>query len=198
MQHRCKAILRNGFSNWILAVWFPRKQRKTVLFFLNTFHHFRNFPWLKWYHSIQRISSSRSYFFWPVTTDTGAGSEFHPATRSLALSRAEDLRAELLRAEHLKAEAVWEDSSRWAKTGMLFFFFFGHSLDVRNEYTSCLPFLKKQTTSCSLHFRVSVEGLINTDWAPSHHRHKHGIQSTKCHCEKECSSRQSKAASLWK
>ncbi|XP_051943225.1 uncharacterized protein LOC127615910 isoform X2 [Hippocampus zosterae] len=47
-----------------------------------------------------------------VTTDTGAGSEFHPATRSLALSRAEDLRAELLRAEHLKAEAVWEDSSR--------------------------------------------------------------------------------------
>lgn len=125
MQHRCKAILRNGFSNWILAVWFPRKQRKTVLFFLNRFlHHFRNFACLKWYHSIQRISSSRSYFFWPVTTDTGAGSEFHPATRSLALSRAEDLRAELLRAEHLKAEAVWEDSSRWAKTGTLFFFFF--------------------------------------------------------------------------
>ncbi|XP_077411925.1 uncharacterized protein LOC144042806 [Vanacampus margaritifer] len=46
-----------------------------------------------------------------VTTDAGAGSDFHPAMRSLALSRAEDLRAELLRAEHLKAEAVWEDNS---------------------------------------------------------------------------------------
>ncbi|XP_049604229.1 uncharacterized protein KIAA1614 [Syngnathus scovelli] len=47
-----------------------------------------------------------------VATDTaGAGSEFHPAMRSAASSRAEDLRAELLRAEHLKAEAVWEDNS---------------------------------------------------------------------------------------
>ncbi|XP_037131602.1 uncharacterized protein LOC119136887 [Syngnathus acus] len=51
-----------------------------------------------------------------AATDTGAGSEFHPATRSAAASsRAEDLRAELLRAEHLraehlKAEAVWEDN----------------------------------------------------------------------------------------
>ncbi|XP_077371165.1 uncharacterized protein LOC144014782 [Festucalex cinctus] len=46
-----------------------------------------------------------------VTSETGAGPDFHPAMRSLALSRAEDLRAELLRAEHLKAEAVWEDNS---------------------------------------------------------------------------------------
>ncbi|XP_061551047.1 uncharacterized protein LOC133412049 isoform X1 [Phycodurus eques] len=46
-----------------------------------------------------------------VSADSSSGSEFHPAMRSLALSRAEDLRAELLRAEHLKAEGVWEDSS---------------------------------------------------------------------------------------
>ncbi|XP_061694581.1 uncharacterized protein LOC133510556 [Syngnathoides biaculeatus] len=46
-----------------------------------------------------------------ASADTGSGSEFHPAIRTLALSRAEDLRAELLRAEHLKAEAGWEDSS---------------------------------------------------------------------------------------
>nr|XP_057921642.1 uncharacterized protein LOC131124827 isoform X2 [Doryrhamphus excisus] len=46
-----------------------------------------------------------------VSADTGLASEFHPAIRNLALSRAEDLRAELLRAEHLKAEAVWEETS---------------------------------------------------------------------------------------
>lgn len=47
--------------------------------------------------------------------ETGPGSEFHPALRSLALSRAEDLRAELLRAEHLKAEAIWEENSDGSK-----------------------------------------------------------------------------------
>ncbi|XP_054622998.1 uncharacterized protein LOC129176712 isoform X2 [Dunckerocampus dactyliophorus] len=46
-----------------------------------------------------------------VSADTGPASEFHPAMRNLALSRAEDLRAELLRAEHLKAEALWEETS---------------------------------------------------------------------------------------
>nr|XP_061784042.1 uncharacterized protein LOC133575373 [Nerophis lumbriciformis] len=46
-----------------------------------------------------------------VSADTGPASEFHPASRNLALSRAEDLRAELLRAEHLRAEAAWEDTS---------------------------------------------------------------------------------------
>ncbi|TRY88981.1 hypothetical protein DNTS_016481 [Danionella cerebrum] len=36
-------------------------------------------------------------------------SESHPALRSLAISKAEDLRAELLRAEHRKAEIHWDD-----------------------------------------------------------------------------------------
>ncbi|XP_029929626.1 uncharacterized protein LOC115374705 isoform X2 [Myripristis murdjan] len=54
---------------------------------------------------------------WDATPDgTGLGgdpsssSESRSALRSLAMSRAEDLRAELLRAEHLKAEAIWEES----------------------------------------------------------------------------------------
>ncbi|XP_077580620.1 uncharacterized protein LOC144201732 [Stigmatopora nigra] len=51
----------------------------------------------------------------PVLADSGIGSEFHPAMRTLALSRTEDLRAELLRAEHLKAEAVWEDNTDVAR-----------------------------------------------------------------------------------
>ena len=53
-----------------------------------------------------------------LTGDLGSGPECRPALRSLALSRAEDLRAELLRAEHLKTEAAWEensDGSRQAK-----------------------------------------------------------------------------------
>uniref|UniRef100_UPI003AAA49D9 uncharacterized protein n=1 Tax=Centroberyx gerrardi TaxID=166262 RepID=UPI003AAA49D9 len=46
-----------------------------------------------------------------LSGDPGSGSESRSALRSLAMSRAEDLRAELLRAEHLKAEAMWEDNS---------------------------------------------------------------------------------------
>ncbi|KAM3605417.1 uncharacterized protein V6R79_025520 [Siganus canaliculatus] len=46
-----------------------------------------------------------------LSGDLGSGPECRPALRSLAMSRAEDLRAELLRAEHLKAEAIWEETS---------------------------------------------------------------------------------------
>lgn len=46
-----------------------------------------------------------------LSVDAGPGTESRPVLRSLALSRAEDLRAELLRAEHLKAEAIWEENS---------------------------------------------------------------------------------------
>ncbi|KAF7654910.1 hypothetical protein LDENG_00063130 [Lucifuga dentata] len=46
-----------------------------------------------------------------LSGETGPGSECRPSLRSLAISRADDLRQELLRSEHLKAEAIWEENS---------------------------------------------------------------------------------------